>query len=57
MQLPLIFFFSQERVDVTASSSDGSYYRLSAVLNMTSDRTKVERNYIVPLLCYVLDSW
>lgn len=29
------------RVDVTAFSSDGSYYKLSAQLNMTSDRTKV----------------
>lgn len=42
----LIFFkfffsFSQERLDVKAFSSDGSYYKLSARLNMTSDRTKV----------------
>ncbi|KAK9670363.1 hypothetical protein RND81_13G196500 [Saponaria officinalis] len=29
------------RVDVKAISSDGSYYKLSAQLNMTSDRTKV----------------
>lgn len=31
------------RVDVKAFSSDGSYYKLSAQLNMTSDRTKVIR--------------
>ncbi|XP_074301933.1 uncharacterized protein LOC141633346 isoform X1 [Silene latifolia] len=29
------------RVDVKAIGSDGSYYKLSAQLNMTSDRTKV----------------
>lgn len=32
----------QERVDVKAFSSDGSYYKLSTLLNMTSDRTKVQ---------------
>ncbi|XP_048593626.1 intermembrane lipid transfer protein vps13A-like isoform X2 [Brassica napus] len=31
----------QERIDVKAFCSDASYYKLSAVLNMTSDRTKV----------------
>lgn len=31
----------QGRVDVKAFSSDGSYYKLSVQLNMTSDRTKV----------------
>lgn len=31
----------KQRVDVKAFSSDGSYYKLSAVLHMTSDRTKV----------------
>ncbi|PQM34057.1 uncharacterized protein Pyn_27596 [Prunus yedoensis var. nudiflora] len=31
----------KERLDVKAFSSDGSYYKLSARLNMTSDRTKV----------------
>ncbi|ESR32528.1 hypothetical protein CICLE_v10004114mg [Citrus x clementina] len=39
--ISLLELEKKERVDVTASSSDGSYYRLSAVLNMTSDRTKV----------------
>lgn len=29
------------RVDVKAFHSDGSYYKLSALMNMTSDRTKV----------------
>ncbi|XP_012842600.1 PREDICTED: uncharacterized protein LOC105962815 isoform X1 [Erythranthe guttata] len=31
----------KQRVDVRASHSDGTYYKLSAVLHMTSDRTKV----------------
>ncbi|KAL4271464.1 hypothetical protein GQ457_13G023380 [Hibiscus cannabinus] len=31
----------KERVDVKAFSSLGSYYKLSALVNMTSDRTKV----------------
>ena len=35
----------QEQVEVKAYNSDGSYYKLSAVLTMTSDRTKVEMNY------------
>ncbi|XP_059444630.1 uncharacterized protein LOC132176414 [Corylus avellana] len=32
---------NKERVDVKAYNSDGSYYKLSALLNLTSDRTKV----------------
>ncbi|KAJ7955294.1 calcium-dependent lipid-binding family protein [Quillaja saponaria] len=32
---------NKERVDVKAFNSDGSYYKLSALVNMTSDRTKV----------------
>jgi hypothetical protein len=36
----------QERVDVKAYNSDGSYYKLSAMLILTSDRTKVELNYL-----------
>lgn len=32
---------NKERVDVKANNSDGSYYKLSALLNLTSDRTKV----------------
>ncbi|KAL5782083.1 hypothetical protein ACOSP7_007112 [Xanthoceras sorbifolium] len=39
--ISLLELEKKERVDVKASSSDGSYYKLSAVLNMTSDRTKV----------------
>ncbi|KAK1591812.1 hypothetical protein Q3G72_014066 [Acer saccharum] len=39
--ISLLDLEKKERVDVKASSSDGSYFRLSAVLNMTSDRTKV----------------
>jgi vacuolar protein sorting-associated protein 13A/C len=31
----------KQRVDVKAFTSDGYYYKLSALLNMTSDRTKV----------------
>ncbi|XP_073302377.1 uncharacterized protein [Primulina huaijiensis] len=31
----------KQRVDVVAFNSDGTYYKLSAVLHMTSDRTKV----------------
>ncbi|KAJ0228735.1 Vacuolar protein sorting-associated protein 13 [Hirschfeldia incana] len=31
----------KERIDVKAFCSDASYYKLSAVVNMTSDRTKV----------------
>lgn len=31
----------QERIDVKAFNSDGSYHKLSALLDMTSDRTKV----------------
>ncbi|KAG2726780.1 hypothetical protein I3760_01G128300 [Carya illinoinensis] len=32
---------NKERIDVKAYNSDGSYYKLSALLNLTSDRTKV----------------
>ncbi|XP_022721975.1 uncharacterized protein LOC111279261 isoform X3 [Durio zibethinus] len=39
--ISLLELEKKERVDVKAFSSDGSYYRLSAVVNMTSDRTKV----------------
>ncbi|XP_057959044.1 uncharacterized protein LOC131151699 [Malania oleifera] len=39
--ISLIELEKKERVDVKAFASDGSYYRLSAVMNMTSDRTKV----------------
>ncbi|KAG8370579.1 hypothetical protein BUALT_Bualt14G0131800 [Buddleja alternifolia] len=31
----------KQRVDVTAYNSEGNYYKLSTVLHMTSDRTKV----------------
>ncbi|KAI4370200.1 hypothetical protein MLD38_018571 [Melastoma candidum] len=34
---------NKERIDVKAYSSDGRYYKLSAQLNMGSDRTKVIR--------------
>ncbi|KAH9766384.1 C2 domain-containing protein [Citrus sinensis] len=44
--ISLLELEKKERVDVTASSSDGSYYRLSAVLNMTSDRTKPHTLFI-----------
>ncbi|KAK9053434.1 hypothetical protein SSX86_030068 [Deinandra increscens subsp. villosa] len=39
--LSLIDLEKKQRVDVKALSSDGSYYNLSALLHMTSDRTKV----------------
>ncbi|GAV71650.1 DUF946 domain-containing protein/DUF1162 domain-containing protein/Chorein_N domain-containing protein [Cephalotus follicularis] len=39
--ISLLELEKKERVDVKAFSSDGSYYKLSALLNMTSDRTKV----------------
>ncbi|GKV06822.1 hypothetical protein SLEP1_g18658 [Rubroshorea leprosula] len=39
--ISLLEMEKKERVDVKAFNSDGSYYKLSAVLNMTSDRTKV----------------
>lgn len=39
--ISLLELESKERVDVKAFSSDGSYYKLSAQLKMTSDRTKV----------------
>ncbi|XVE82332.1 hypothetical protein DITRI_Ditri15bG0139900 [Diplodiscus trichospermus] len=39
--ISLLELEKKERVDVKAFSSDGSYYKLSALVNMTSDRTKV----------------
>lgn len=39
--ISLLELENKEWTDVKAFSSDGSYYKLSAVLNMTSDRTKV----------------
>ncbi|XP_071698618.1 uncharacterized protein [Rutidosis leptorrhynchoides] len=41
--LSLLELEKKQRVDVKAVSSDGSYYNLSALLQMTSDRTKVVR--------------
>lgn len=41
--LSLVELEKKQRVDVKAFSSDGSYYNLSALLHMTSDRTKVVR--------------
>lgn len=38
-----IYLSLQQRVDVQAIGPDGTYYKLSAVMHMTSDRTKVER--------------
>lgn len=38
-------FVFQRRVDVKAFHSYGSYYKLSAIMNVTSDRTKVEFLY------------
>ncbi|CAI9779714.1 unnamed protein product [Fraxinus pennsylvanica] len=39
--LSLLELEKKQRVDVKAFASDGTYYKLSAVLRMTSDRTKV----------------
>ncbi|KAK1282846.1 hypothetical protein QJS10_CPB22g00662 [Acorus calamus] len=39
--ISLVEMENKERVDVRAFTSTGSYYKLSAVLNMASDRTKV----------------
>uniref|UniRef100_A0A175YPS3 Uncharacterized protein n=1 Tax=Daucus carota subsp. sativus TaxID=79200 RepID=A0A175YPS3_DAUCS len=39
--ISLLDLEKKQRVDVRAFNSDGSYYNLSAVLHMTSDRTKV----------------
>ncbi|XP_043709636.1 uncharacterized protein LOC122658659 isoform X2 [Telopea speciosissima] len=39
--ISLLELENKERVDVKAFAPDGSYYKLSALLNMTSDRTKV----------------
>lgn len=41
--ISLLELENKERIDVKAFSSDRSYYKLSALLNMTSDRTKVVR--------------
>ncbi|KAL5541456.1 hypothetical protein UlMin_009166 [Ulmus minor] len=38
--ISLLELEKKERVDIKAFSSDGSYYKLSARLNLTSDRTK-----------------
>ncbi|OVA16691.1 Peroxin/Ferlin domain [Macleaya cordata] len=37
----LVELENKEHIDVKAFTSNGSYYKLSALLNMTSDRTKV----------------
>ncbi|KAI4344734.1 hypothetical protein L6164_011925 [Bauhinia variegata] len=39
--ISLLELENKERIDVKAFNSDGCYYKLSASLNMTSDRTKV----------------
>lgn len=39
--IPLLELEKKQRVDVKAFGSDGSYYNLSALMSMTSDRTKV----------------
>ncbi|XP_074383059.1 uncharacterized protein LOC141724723 isoform X2 [Apium graveolens] len=39
--ISLLDLEKKQRVDVKAFNSDGSYYNLSAVLHMSSDRTKV----------------
>ncbi|XP_042475866.1 uncharacterized protein LOC122057714 isoform X2 [Macadamia integrifolia] len=39
--ISLLELENKERIDVKAFASDGSYYKLSALLNMTSNRTKV----------------
>ncbi|XP_061360270.1 uncharacterized protein LOC133304277 isoform X2 [Gastrolobium bilobum] len=39
--ISLLELENKERIDVKAFNSDGSYYKLSALLKMTSDRTKV----------------
>ncbi|CAN8243432.1 unnamed protein product, partial [Cochlearia groenlandica] len=39
--ISLLELEKKERIDVKAFCADSSYYKLSAVLNMTSDRTKV----------------
>ncbi|KAI8561923.1 hypothetical protein RHMOL_Rhmol04G0379800 [Rhododendron molle] len=39
--ISLLELEKKQRVDVKAFSPDGSYYKLSAMLHMTSDRTKV----------------
>lgn len=39
--ISLLELEKKQRVDIRAISSDGTYYKLSATLHMTSDRTKV----------------
>ncbi|KEH32375.1 calcium-dependent lipid-binding-like protein [Medicago truncatula] len=39
--ISLLELENKERIDVKAFKSEGSYYKLSALLKMTSDRTKV----------------
>ncbi|KAK6930330.1 Vacuolar protein sorting-associated protein 13, DH-like domain [Dillenia turbinata] len=39
--ISLLELENKERIDVRAFASDGSYFKLSTLLNMTSDRTKV----------------
>lgn len=39
--ISLLALEKKQRVDIKAFGSDGNYYKLSALLNMTSDRTKV----------------
>ncbi|XP_059643008.1 uncharacterized protein LOC132284858 [Cornus florida] len=39
--ISLLELEKKQRVDVNAFSSDGSYYKLSTLVHMTSDRTKV----------------
>ncbi|KAK9139107.1 hypothetical protein Scep_008788 [Stephania cephalantha] len=39
--ISLLDIENKERVDVRAFASDGSYYKLSVLINATSDRTKV----------------
>ncbi|KAM7259519.1 hypothetical protein ACFE04_015260 [Oxalis oulophora] len=41
--ISLLELEKKERVDVKAFGPDGSYFKLSAILTMTSDRTKVVR--------------
>ncbi|XP_018509312.2 uncharacterized protein LOC103833252 isoform X4 [Brassica rapa] len=45
--ISLLELEKKERIDVKAFCSDASYYKLSAVLNMTSDRTKLAMHYLV----------
>ena len=54
MMLIETWFLFQERIDVKAFNSDGSYYKLSAVLNMTADRTKVGESILLITFWYEL---